>query len=61
MTQKELDYVIDAVGHEDNVIKILNSNTKEIKDENLLKFLKKEIKIHQDIHKKLISLLGGKA
>ena len=61
MTQKELDYIKDAIEHEDNVIKILNDNIKNMKDDGLVKFLKKEIKTHQDIHKKLMTLLGGKA
>ena len=61
MTQKELDYVKDAIEHEDNVIAILNDNINTLKEQELIKFMDKEIKVHKGIHKKLMNLLGGKA
>ena len=60
MTQKELDYVKDAIEHEDNVICILNDNLNNLEDKGLIKFMEKELKTHEVIHKRLMDLLGGK-
>ena len=60
MTQKELDYVKDAIEHEDNVMCILSDNLNNLEDKSLIKFMEKELKCHKDIHKRLMNLLGGK-
>ncbi len=57
MTQKELLYVEDAVGHEQNIIKICNESTGCLQDEELIKFFEEQIKEHTLLEKKLIKLL----
>jgi ppGpp synthetase/RelA/SpoT-type nucleotidyltranferase len=60
MTQKELLYVEDAVGHEQNIIKILDESLANLEDENLVSFMEKEVKEHASTLKKLIKLLEVK-
>ena len=59
MTQKELLYVEDAVGHEQNLIKILTETINLLKNTDLKNFLSGQLKIHQDIKTELMNLLGG--
>lgn len=59
MTQKELLYVEDAVGHESNIIKILQETIKNIEDERLKNFLQTELSEHTKTKEKLISKLEG--
>lgn len=58
MTQKELLYVEDAVGHEDNIIKILEESISMMEDEKLMSFLEQEKKKHSTLKEKLIKHLG---
>ena len=60
MTQKELLYYEDAIGHEGNVISILKGNMESLEDEDLRKFFESEIEIHQNIKEKLMDLLKEK-
>ena len=60
MTQKELLYVENAYGHEKNIISILEETINNLKDENLISFIEKEIKKHKTMQDKLMSLLEGK-
>ena len=57
MTQKELLYVEDAIGHEQNVGQIVAETISLIQDKNLKSFLKSELKKHQAIETKLLNLL----
>ena len=57
MTQKELLYVEDAVGHEDNIIKIINETMELLEDKKLKSFLKKELKNHENMKCKLMNML----
>ena len=57
MTQKELLYVEDAIGHEANIIKICEDSLTKLEDEKLVKFLEKELKKHSGYKEKLISFL----
>ena len=57
MTQKELLYVEDAIGHEKTMIEILKSSKETIEDEDLGIFLEDEVKIHEKLEKDLIKLL----
>lgn len=57
MTQKELLYVEDAIGHEQNVGQIVAEAIHMLEDKNLQTFLKSEVKKHQAIETKLINLL----
>ncbi len=57
MTQKELLYVEDAIGHEQNVGQIVADAIQMLQDKNLKTFLKSELKKHQAILAKLMNLL----
>ncbi len=61
MTQKELLYVEDAVGHEQNIIKILDESLANLEDENLVSFLEKEVKKHGNTLQKLLKMLEEKS
>ena len=61
MTQKELAYVDDAIGHESNIIKILEQTIKNIEDERLTNFLQTELSEHTKTKECLISKLEEKA
>ena len=61
MTQKELAYVEDAIGHESNIITILQETIKNIEDERLKKFLQTELSGHTKTKEKLISKLEESA
>ena len=61
MTQKELSYVEDAIGHEENIIKIMREEINNLDDEEVLNFLEKEINIHSSLKEKLMNLLKEKS
>ena len=61
MTQKELSYVEDAIGHEKNIIKICNDTINNLEDENLKKFLENELQKHTEMQEKLMNMLEVKA
>ena len=60
MTQKELLYVEDAIGHEDNIINICNETSCMLEDDNLVRFINDEIKKHTKTKEMLIKLLEDK-
>lgn len=57
MTQKELLYIEDAIGHESNMIKICESTIEMLEDDAFVKFLEKELKKHNSMKEKLITAL----
>lgn len=61
MTEKELLYVEDAILHEKNIIAICNETINFLGDENLVSFLKKEIKKHESMQEKLMIMLKEKS
>ena len=61
MTQKELLYVEDAIGHEKNIISILNESIALLEDNELVSFLTKELRKHEAMQEKLMTLLEDKA
>lgn len=61
MTQKELAYIEDAIGHESNIIKILQETLKTIQDENLQTFLDNELSEHKNTKERLLNKLEEKA
>ena len=61
MTQKELSYLEDAIGHETNIITIIEETTKMLEDKNLITYMDEELKKHSALKNKLIGLLGKKA
>ena len=60
MTQKELNYVEDAIGHEQNIIKILEFTKENIQDKNLKNFIENEYNIHTSMKEYLLNMLEGK-
>ena len=60
MTQKELSYVEDAIGHEQNIIKILDFTKESIQSEELKKFIENEYNIHVSMKEYLLNMLEGK-
>ena len=61
MTQKELSYVEDAIGHEENIIKIMKEEINDLEDDEVVNFIEKEINIHSSLKEKLMNLLKEKA
>ncbi len=61
MTQKELLYLEDAIGHEQNIISIITEMLNLLEDKNLRSFMNKELKRHEGMEQKLIKLLEDKA
>ena len=57
MTEKELLYFEDAIGHEKNIIKIIEESKKNIDDERLINFFINQEEIHKQIMSDLISYL----
>ena len=57
MTQKELLYVEDAIGHEKTMIEMLNSTMESLEDEELQEYLDSEIKIHTKMEKELLKFM----
>ena len=60
MTQKELLYFEDAVGHEGSIIKLLNIFINNLNDEKLIKFMKEELQKHENLKQNLMNKLGEK-
>ena len=61
MTQKELLYVEDAIGHENVIINNIQDYINCSEDENLIEFMRKELKTHEKMKKDLIKLLESEA
>ncbi|MBQ9024320.1 MAG: hypothetical protein IJ105_03750 [Bacilli bacterium] len=61
MTQKELSYVEDAIGHEENIIKIINDSLNNLENEELISFIQNEVNNHTQMKEKLMNLLKEKA
>ncbi len=57
MTQKELLYVEDAVGHEQNLDTITKETIKLLQDNNLKMFMENQLQAHKNIKEKLMMLL----
>ena len=58
MTQKELLYFEDAIGHETNLIKICEQSINYLENEELINFMKEEVKRHENLLEKLMDKLG---
>ena len=57
MTQKELSYFEDAVGHEENIIKILEQSIGFMQDESLISFMNEEVCNHKSRKERLMNYL----
>ena len=61
MTEKELLYVEDAIGHEKNIVSICNEMINLLEDENLVSFIKKEMRKHKSMEEDLMEMLEVKS
>ena len=57
MTQKELLYLEDAIGHETALIKICNSIIEQLEDEELKNFMEDEVEIHKTTKDRLLNIM----
>ncbi len=57
MTQKELLYMEDAIGHENSLISILEDTIDNLISRDLVNFLKDELKKHKAAKEKLMIIL----
>ena len=61
MTQKELMYLEDAVGHETNIISIIEESINYLNDDNLISFMKNELRKHKNTKEKIMYILEDKS
>lgn len=61
MTQKELAYIEDAIGHEKNITSIIEESTKISENENIIDFLNEELETHKNTLEKLLNMLEVKS
>ena len=61
MTQKELLYIEDAIGHEKTIIDVASETLNYLDDENLKTFLSQELEIHKNTKQRLMDTLEAKA
>ena len=61
MTQKELLYLEDAVGHEKNLISICEESINMLESDELISFFEQEKAIHEKLLDELIGALEDKS
>ena len=61
MTQKELLYFEDAIGHEKNIISICEDIASKLENEELVTFMQNEIQTHLSMQEKIMDLMEEKA
>ena len=61
MTQKELLYVEDAIGHEKTLLSVISETIKKLESEDLADFMDTELERHQKMYDKLLKLLEDEA
>ena len=57
MTQKELLYIEDAIGHECTMASYINNAIEQLEDDKLVTFMEKELKKHEKQKEELIKTL----
>jgi len=57
MTQKELLYMEDAIGHETNIINIYSFTIEMLEDKELKSFMITQLKKHQNLKQKLLNAM----
>ena len=57
MTQKELLYLKDAYEHEDIIIRLCDEIINSLENEDLVSFMEKEVKKHNSMKEKIMSLM----
>ena len=60
MTQKELLYLEDAIGHEKNIISICSESINNLEDEELISFMNGELEKHNSMLDNLMKVLEAK-
>lgn len=60
MTQKELSYFEDAIGHVKNIISIIAESIKQLEDQKLISFLENELSEQTQLKEKLMNKLEEK-
>ena len=61
MTQKELLYFEDAVGHEKALLQICEHMKESFENEDLISFIEEEITMHTNLKENLMNILEEKA
>lgn len=61
MTQKELLYVEDAIGHENVIIANVEDYINCLQDEDTIDFMRKELKTHNKMKNEFIKLLESES
>ena len=61
MTQKELLYMEDAIGHEKSIINIICNLKDCVENDDIRSFLEKDLKKHESFLNKLIKVLEEKS
>ena len=59
MTQKELLYFEDAIGHLGNILKLLNDFNEKVDNNQIKEFLSNEKEKLQNLKSNLTNVLGG--
>ena len=54
MTQKQLLYLEDAIGHEKNIICILNESISQASSKRIVNFLNSELSNHEKLYNSLL-------
>lgn len=61
MTQKELSYVEDAIGHEESIISICKETYNMLESQELKDFMEEQINCHTNDKERLMNLLEEKS
>lgn len=61
MTQKELAYVEDAIGHESTILSVLQNTKESLVDKELVSFIEEQEENHISMKEELMHLLEEKA
>ena len=61
MTQKELLYLEDAIGHEKTIVSVLQETINMLEDEDLKDYIAQDLETHQSIQDDLTTFLEDKA
>lgn len=59
MTEKELLYVEDAIGHENNIIAIITETINNLEDDELKDFMEEKLNQHTAFKVELMKALEG--
>ena len=60
MTQKELLYVEDAIGHENTIIEICRNTIDSLQEEDLKSYMEEQLEKHENLNKELMNILEVK-